>query len=248
MPDHKQNDANWKLIYQVGAWAAFAAVLVALVEMGITFLPGGNSIQETVWDWFDLYTRNPFMGMRNLGLLNILFNFVAAPIYLALYGAHRSTYHSAAALAALIAFVGVATFLATNRAFAMLDLSLRYAAAATEAERAVLAAAGQAMLSVGHSHTPGTFLAFFLAETAGITISVVMLRGGVFSKTNAILGILAFGGLLVYEILASFAPSLGAAPLMLAMFAGLLGMAWYILTGRRLLQLAAKWTNNTKGV
>jgi hypothetical protein len=144
------------------------AVLVGILEIAITFLPGGNAPQETVLDWFALFQANPFMGLRNLGLLNILLNTLAIFTYLALYAAHRKEpQQPMAALAAIISYLGIGTFFATNRAFPMLALSQQYAAATTEAQRAMLEAAGQSMLSVGASHTPGTFLAFFLTEFAG---------------------------------------------------------------------------------
>jgi hypothetical protein len=110
-------------------------------------------------------------------LLNILLN-SAIPTYLALYAAHReSRQEPPAALAAISAFLGIGIFFATNRAFPMLALSGQYAHAATEAQRAALEAAGLSMLSVGQSHTPGTFMAFILVELAGVLISFVMLRG-----------------------------------------------------------------------
>jgi hypothetical protein len=58
----------------------------------------------------------------------------------------------------------------------MLALSDQYAAATTDTERASLVAAGQAMLSVGQSHTPGTFMAFFFADLAGIMMAATMLK------------------------------------------------------------------------
>ena len=64
---------SWKSLYRVGGVAALGTVLVGLVEIGITFLPGGNTPYETVFDWFTLFQNNWFMGLRNLGLLNILF-------------------------------------------------------------------------------------------------------------------------------------------------------------------------------
>ncbi len=110
------------------------------------------------------------------------------PVFFALFGAHRRVNVTYAALAMVISFIGVAVFLATNRAFSMLDLSSQYLAATSDAQRAVLAAAGKAMLSVGQSHTPGTFLGFFLSEVAGMIISIVMLRGKVFNKVTAYVG------------------------------------------------------------
>ena len=151
-------------LYKIGGIAALGTVLVGLVEIGITFLPGGNTAYKTVFDWFTLFQNNWFMGLRNLGLLNLFFYALDIPIFFALYGAHRKTSQTLAALAMIVSFIGVAVFYATNRAFAMLDISNQYALATTEAQRSILAAAGQAMLSVGQSHTPGTFIAFFLSE------------------------------------------------------------------------------------
>ena len=110
-------------------------------------------------------------------------------------------------------------------------------AATTDAQRAMLEAAGQSMLSVGESHTPGTFLGFFLSEVAGVVISIVMLRSKIFNNVTAYAGLLGFGILLVFEFFASFVSGLSEVTMTLAMFGGLLSMAWYILIARRLFQL-----------
>jgi hypothetical protein len=136
------------------------------------------------------------------------------------------------------AIVGAAVFYATNRALPMLDLSGRYAAATTDVERAALVSAGRAMLAVGQSHTPGTFPAFFVSEVAGIGISVVMLRGGVFSRASAWMGIVGFGLLLVYDVLASFVPPAADAAMTVAIGGGLSNLVWHVLTARRLFALA----------
>ena len=236
--DSDKLESNWKSLYRIGGAAALGTVLVGVVEIGITFLPGGNGTYETVFDWFTLFQNNSFMGLRNLGLLNILFNALAIPIFFALYGAHRKTSQTLAALAMITSFIGVAVFYATNRAFAMLDLSNQYALATTEAQKAILAAAGQAMLSVGQSHTPGTFMAFFLSESAGVLISVAMLRDRIFGHVNAYTGILGFGFLLIFEVITSFVPALQSIALILAMLGGILSIVWDILLARKLFELA----------
>lgn len=237
---HMENEQNlWGRVYQIGGAAAFGSVLVGVLEIVITFLPGGNTPTETVLDWFRLFEENAFMGLRNMGLINILLNLLAIPTYFALYAAHRQDRHRPyAAIAMIISFMGIAVFLATNRAFPMLALSNQYAAASTDAQRPVIEAAGQAMLSVGQSHTPGTFLAFFLTEVAGIVISAVMLRSRVFGRVSAYAGLVGFVLLLVFEFLASFVAGLSAVIMGLAMFGGLLSMLWYILIARGLFQRA----------
>ena len=232
---------QWSRIYKIGGVAAIGAVVVGIAEIIITFLPGGNTTQETVIDWFRLYQTNWFMGLRDMGLLNMFLNALAILTYYALYVAHRQDRNQPyALLAMIIAYLGIGIFYATNRAFPMLALSQQYVVAITDAQRAMLESAGQAMLSVGQSHTPGTFLSFFFVEVAGIIISVVMLRGGIFGKFTAYAGILSFGMLLVFEFFSSFISGLSTAAMTLAMFGGLLSMFWYIMTARTFFQLERK--------
>jgi len=234
-------DSRWNSLYKIGAAAAITVILVAATEIIVTFLPGGARTDPgsmTVVDWFTLFQDDAFMGLRNLGLLNIFMTLLAIPAFLALVGAHRRVNTPYAVLAMVISFTGVAVFLATNRAFPMLDLSNQYTAAISDAQRDMLTAAGQAMLSVGQSHTPGTFLGFFLSEVAGILISLVMLGGKVFSKVSGYVGMLAFGLMLIFEVCSSFVPPLFGAAMIFAAGGGLLSMAWYILIASRLFQLA----------
>ncbi|MEA4907290.1 MAG: hypothetical protein VB089_06715, partial [Anaerolineaceae bacterium] len=93
------------------------------------------------------------------------------------------------------------------------------------------------MLSVGQSHTAGTFLAFFLTEIAGVIISGAMLRGRVFPAAAGYVGMLGFGCLMVFETLAAFVSGLSTAVMLLAMVGGLLSLAWYILIARGLSRL-----------
>jgi hypothetical protein len=238
MSSTEKHDYRWHSIYILGGIAALSAVLVGLIEIVITFLPGGNTTQESVIDWFLLFQANPFMGLRNLGLLNIFLNALGILTFLALYAAHRKDSNRPyATLAMVISFIGVGVFFSTNRAFPMLALSNQYAAAASDAQRAMLEAAGQSMLSVGQSHTPGTFLGFCLLEIAGALISFVMLRSKIFSKVAAYAGMLGFGSLLVFEFFSSFVSGLDATAMILAMFGGLLSMVWYVLIALRLFQL-----------
>jgi len=189
-------------------------------------------------EWFALLRASPFLGLRNLGLLNILFTVLSIPVSFALYAAHRRTHPAFAGLCLLAALLGAGVFLAGNRAVPRLALAGRWAAA-DETRRAALAAAGEAMLAVGQSHTPGTFLAFLLSTAAGVGLSVVMLRAGVFSRASAVLGITGFSLLLLYELAADFAPAFPPAPLF-ALAGGPLSLAWDALVGLRLFRLARR--------
>ncbi len=233
-------DSYWQSLYKIGGTAALLAVLVGLAEIAISFLPGGNASPETVGDWFTLFQNNGFLGLRDLGLLNIFLVALGVLVFFALYGAHRQVNRTYAALVLIISILGAAVFYATNRAFSMLDLSNQYATATTDSQRMVLTAAGQAMLSVGKSHSPGTFIAFFLSEISSIGMSLVMLRGMVFSKASAYAGLVGFGFLLIFEIYSSFLPAAKDVAMMIALLGGLSSMAWYILVARRLFQLGQR--------
>jgi len=238
--------SNWNNLYILGGASALLIVLTGLAEIIITFLPGGYSATETVVDWFTLLHGNWFLGLRNLGLLNIIMVAFGIPLFLALYAAHRKVNQPFAALATVIAFIGIAVFYGTNRAFPMLALSSSYVTASTEVQRTMIEAAGQALLSVGQSHTPGTFMAFFLAEIADILMALVMLRGRVFSRWAAFAGIVGFGCLFTYDILASFVPALHEATLLLAMVGGIASMIWYIMIAIRLFLLGSGDPDNVK--
>ena len=231
------SESNRKRIYRIGGMAALHTVVVAFSEMVITFLPGGSAPVETVIDWFTQLQNNWFMGLRNLGLLNIVMVALGIPMYFALYTAHRKVNKEFGALAMVISFIGVAVFFATNRAFSMLELSGQYAQATTDAQRSMIEAAGQAMLSVGRSHSPGTFIGFFLGELAGILMSVVMLQGKIFSKATALAGIIGFTLLLIFEVCTSFIPALNGVGMIFAMVGGVLNIIWLILLGGRFIQL-----------
>ncbi|MCB2179540.1 hypothetical protein KQH54_00290 [bacterium] len=231
--------SNWKVIYRIGAVAAVLAVALAILEMLITFLPGGAEVQETVADYFFFLQRHPLLGMRNLGLINIGINMMLFAAFFGIFAAVRETKQQPiAVLTMVMAFVGLAVFFATNRAFAMFALSQEYAAAATEAQKALLEAAGKAMLAVGQNHTAGTFLAFFLMELSGLMISLIMLRGEVFGKVGAVAGVLGFSTLLVFEIVSSFGSDLGMALMLVATLGGIASVVWYLNVAKTLFQLS----------
>lgn len=123
-------------------------------------------------------------------------------------------------------------------AFSMLELSSQYAAATTETQKSLLAAAGQAMLARGEDFTPGSFMGFFLTEAASIIMAMVMLRSKVFSKLTALVALFGYGCLLMFVVWATFIPVKFQVAMIFAIIGGLLSLVAYILIARRLFQLA----------
>jgi len=235
--DYEAGVSNRRALYRVGGAAVLITVLVVLAEIAIGFLPGVAQATQrtiTVADWFRLFQDNWFLGLRNLGLMNLIGAALLTPAFLAMYFALRRENEPWAALGAILFFMGMAVYIASNRGFAMFSLSGQYASAATDAQRSVLVAAGQAMLTEGLSR-----VGIFLIDSAGLVISAVMLRGKVFGKTAAIAGILGNGLMIVFEIVHAFVPAWLGAGLGIAICGGISIMVWYVLVGRRLLQLAS---------
>ena len=233
---------SWSRFYRIGAITAFLTVLVMVSEIVITLLPGGGRVAPedvTILTWFNLFQDNWFLGLRNLGLLNMIAAALLLPTALALFGALRVSHEPWAALALIVSVVGAAVYFAGNTGFPMFALSRQYAAATTEAQRAAIVAAGQAMLALGESHTPGTFVAFLLLESGALLNSGLMLRSEHFASATAITGLLGGALLLTFEIVSDFIQALFAMSLFIAIAGGLLSLVWYVLVGRDLLRLAA---------
>lgn len=240
-PAARQTNGN--SLYKLGGVAALLAVLVALADMVLTFLPAGAEQPGTMTavEWFELFQNNWFFGLRNLGLLpNILTLVLLIPVFLSLYSVHQRIDPVNAALAMILSFLGTAIYLANNAAFPMLTLSSKYAAATTDGERIILAAAGEAVLARGEDFTAGSFLGFLFGEVAILLISSVMLRGGVFSKASAYAGILGGLFLAIFTIWSTFVPFLFGLSMIVAMLGGLSSIVWYILIARRLFQLDSR--------
>jgi hypothetical protein len=241
-PRAKMAEADWKSLYIVGGVAALMVVAVGVLDTSLSFAPGGitpDAGKGMPLDWFTLLQGNWFLGLRGLGLFNI-FNLVSGVlVFLALYAAHLPAYKAYAALAVILSCAGLAIYVANNPALPLLGLSGKYAAATTEAQRSAIITAGEALLARGEDFTPGAFWGFFLGEVAGLVISWVMLRGGIFGKAAAWVGLAGMGSMVVFTLWATFMPTFRDGVMVLTLvgsLCGLLSMAWYILIARRLFQ------------
>jgi hypothetical protein len=220
-------DAQWSSLYKIGGVAAtISAVLIPVQVLVYIIWPPPN----TVANWFELLQTNPIVGLIDLDLLLVVDNVLLVPIYLALYLALRRSSESIMAIATVLGLLGIAMMIASNPAFAMLVLSHRYAAAATEGVWSMALGAGQVMLATWE----GTAfqVAYFLGAAVGIVISIVMLQSSTFGKSTAYMGIL--GNVVAFGY---YVPVAG---LYLSVFSVLFLEIWYILLARGLFQLGGR--------
>lgn len=221
-------ESSWQWLYRIAGVAALAVAVIIPFQIAVLIV-WPPPLQGGAGEWFAMFQRNPLIGLINLDLLLVADNLLGVPITLALYVLLRRSNQSILVIAAALALLGIIFYVVTNPAIQMLTLSERYAAAASDAERANYLAAGQAMLA----NWQGTAFhaAYILSSIAWIVISVVMLRGTMFGKAIAYLGITANAiGLGLYV------PIVGV---FLSVFSVLFLEAWYILLGRRLIQLTS---------
>lgn len=232
-------DAGCKSICKIAAASILTAVLLMVLDIIATVL-SKEAIDLgtfTAADWFRVFNGNWFSGLRNLGLLNVLEMTLAVPMFFAVYKTHLNLEKTYAALAMILSLAGMAIYISCNAAVPMFVLSSKYAAAATDVQRSLLAAAGEAVLARGEDFTPGAFIGFFLGEIANIIIVFVMLRGRIFSKATAYMGIIGIAALTAYTVWVTFIPVLREAAMILAMIGGLLSMVWSLLVALRLFWL-----------
>ena len=233
-----ETNAQLKAFYKTAGTMALLIVLAGLADT-ITSILGGEARDNStvsIVEWFTLFQTNRFYAFSNLGFINIITLTLGIPIYIALYNAHRRDHPAFAALASILFFIGTAIYISSNTVFPMFALSKQYAVA-TDVQRPLLEAAGRAALAQGADLTPGTFMGFFFTQTAGILVTSVMLRGGVFGKWTAWTGLAGFSLTSVFFVLAAFVPENYDTAMVFAMSGGLMLLAYHILLARRFFQL-----------
>lgn len=216
-----------RTIFRGAGIAALAAAVLTPVSIAV-FAIWPPPYDGTAKEWFDLFHDNALLGLVSLDLVFVVISALMIPVMLGLFFALREVRPGPVLIAAVLYLVGAAAFFATNTSVEMLDLSHRYAAATTEAQRIAVLGAGEAMLAT----FDGTAFHFnyILGQLAGIVFGLVMLRSELFGKRIAYLMIVgnAFGFLL-------YLPSVG---LTLSAISGIILWLWMIAVGRRFLQLS----------
>ncbi|MFA6126313.1 MAG: DUF4386 family protein [Bacteroidales bacterium] len=229
-------------IFIVGGIFTLLVLAGILIDVIIGNITGGDlsSLPKTAVDRFIQFQDHCLLGLYNLDCLNMINQIMMIPVYLALYVANRNSGSSYSLLALIVFLMGTAIMVAGNTSLTMLDLSNKYAAANSDTQKILFAAAGEAMLAKGSHGSLGVFMGFALPNIAGIIMSLVMLKGKVFGKITAYLGLIGSVLILTYLILVTFIPAVEKQAVFFAMPGGLLSMTWMILFGIKFFQLGSK--------
>jgi hypothetical protein len=233
------SENQWKNIYLLGGISTIVGLTGILLDVVIGNITGGNlaALPQTATERFAEFHGHTFTGLYNLDLLNMVIQAILVPAIFALYAAHREVNKAFGLLAFIVFLFGSVIMVTNNTALPMLDLSNKYFASNNDAQKALYAAAGEAMLARGAHGSPGIFPGFFIPNLANLMMSIVMLNAGIFSKLNSWLGIIGSILMMLYVILVNFVPGVEKMATAFAMPGGLLLMAWMILFTIKLFKL-----------
>jgi len=220
----------------MGGLAAFLLLVSATTTM-LVFLTLGSE-PSTPNEYFTLLGSRRLVGFLRMDLASVATIGLYYFAFSGLYAALRRTQAPLAGFATALAFVGATLWFAKHSALSMVHLSDRYSGATTDAERAQLVAAAEAVLASDVWHSTGALVGGVLLMSAAIMISVAMLESGLFGKVAAWSGILA-NGLDLLRILVNLVTRTTSADFLMAI-AGPCYLVWFVLFGRRLLQLGRR--------
>ncbi len=217
---------NWTGLYKLGGVTALLLVVIIIIQ-GIVASLAPQPLAGTALDWFKLFEKNALVGLIDFELLMVVYVILSIPIALALYVLLRQVSPSWTAVYLVLSLLGIICFIAARPALEMLSLYRSYAAATTEAQKAMYLAAGQSLVAIFH----GTAfqISYILGSLTGLIISLVMLKTNIFSKATAYLRI----GSAICDF-GLFIPAVG---LYISLFSVLFLLIWDILIARRLFQL-----------
>ena len=227
--------SHWKRLFLIGGAAPVMTLAIYLSQWLIIALTG-EAYPITPEEWFAFFEHGKLLGLIYLNAFDVFSIAILGLMFLALYVALKRTHPPLMAVAAFFMFLGVAVFVSSHSdaASAMLTLSDQYTTVVSEAGRSQILAAGEAVL-VSTRATPET-IGFFFIAFGSLTTSFVILRNKAFSRGIAYIGSLAFLLTLANDISLVFAPSITP---MLMPLNGFLWLIWWILIGRKLLQLGS---------
>lgn len=220
-------DPRWKAIYRFGGIAALSMVAIIVIQF-VVFMTAPPPLEGNALDWFQLFQSNKLIGLIDFEFLMVIYTLLSVPLALALYFALRQTDPAFTALSVALTLIGAVCFVAARPAFEMLYLSDQFAAATSEAQRAIFLSAGEAKLATFH----GTAfqISYILGSLNGLIISLVMLRSRIFSQATAYVRI----GSSLFDF-GLYVPGIG---MYISIFSVFFLFAWNIMVARRLFQLA----------
>jgi hypothetical protein len=233
--DHAQEtglvEPRWQGLCRLGG---VAAIIIAALLIGEVVVYAMYPRPETALEHLENFQSNWLLGLLTLDLLGMIAYMFFIPTMLALYLVLRRTNEAVSLTATALFFVGIATFFATNTAFAVLDLSNQYAAATTDEERSMILAATQAMFALFNENA--FLVSYVMVSAAWTMIAGVMVQSNLFGEATAYSGMAAgLAGIVAVLLEHIHGPQvLLTTAISLYFLAIVFLFVWVVLTGRKL--------------
>ena len=192
------------------------------------------SVPTDILGWYTLLQEHSLLGLTELTAFQIPAFALCVPVFIGLHSILGRRKSTPAAIASLFAFIGIAVYLASNTAFSLLHLSSKYAAAANEAQKSIILAAGEAMLAIYEGI--GVDVGLFLFMIAVLIVSTLAFQTRFLGKGIGWAGMLAALLTLAYYACSAFT----AQAIFVLEAAGVFLVIWLVLVGRTLLRLQAQ--------
>lgn len=232
MAESETAESRWQGLYQLGG---VTALIIAVLLIGEMVVYAISPRPDTAIEYFAIFHANWLAGLLYFDLLGMFSYLLFVPTILALYVLLRRTSEAVMIVATALFFVGIADFFATNTAFSMLSLTAQYAAAETDAERAMFLTAGQTMITLFNENA--FLVSYVIVSASWAMIAAVMLRSNLFNQLTAYAGIIAGAAGITAVIL----EHVSANTLYIAIFFYFVAIVflfvWVVLVGRRLYRL-----------
>lgn len=167
------------------ASAATAVMLVIIpiqiVMFALTPMPGSPEA------WFELFSANPLLGFFHADFFILVDNILIAVIYLGFYHVLKERHKGLLQAALLLGYIGIASYVASNKTFELQALSREFAAATDTEARAVLLAAGRALTAEWQGTAYDVY--YVLNGITLLVVSALMMRDRTFGRTTALWGL-----------------------------------------------------------
>ena len=221
---------HWKDLYKMAGIAAIVSEVVILLGIVTYFIfpyaPGIKSTESILL----LLKSNPLGGLISLDLFLFVGNLFSILLFVALYVSLKPVNESYALVALAVGLIGVVLLIPSRPLVELAALSAQYAAAPSAAAKAQYLATGDALLAAFNG--TGWFMNTLLGGISLLASSILILRGKIYSRATAIVGIITNAAVCGF-----FIPGLGT----ILLFLSLPGfMIWYFLLAKRFFQMGKR--------
>lgn len=180
----KMDAGNDRTLFTAATWSCVFMLAAIPLQIGVF---AAVPMPADAAGWMALFQNSPILGLMHMDLLFVVNNILVAILYLAFRKSMAELNRSLLDIALLLGFIGIAAYMASNRAFEMWRISGLYAHASTELERQGLLTIAQTMLL----EWQGTaFDIYYVLNGIALLLIAWVMRGSVvFGRANAVIGL-----------------------------------------------------------